>query len=64
MFNFFAEPELLSGEDVEEQLSIAERELLEARATYTVKRKAITSVLMTDPTLKAVHLKATSPAER
>ncbi|GFF36941.1 hypothetical protein IFM46972_05057 [Aspergillus udagawae] len=53
-----------SGDNPDEQLAIAERELLEARATYTVKRKAISTVLMTDPTLKSVHLKATSPAER
>ncbi|PYH45439.1 centromere protein H [Aspergillus saccharolyticus JOP 1030-1] len=56
--------ELLSGDDAEEQLAIAERELLEARATYTVKRKAVGTVLMTDPALKAVHMKATTPAER
>ncbi|RHZ66887.1 centromere protein H [Aspergillus thermomutatus] len=53
-----------SGDNPDEQLAMAERELLEARATYTVRRKAISTVLMTDPTLKAVHLKAASPAER
>ncbi|KAL1968318.1 hypothetical protein VTN77DRAFT_1847 [Rasamsonia byssochlamydoides] len=53
-----------SGEDVEEQLRVAERELLEARATYTVRRKAVETILMTDPSLKAVHLRAASPAER
>ncbi|KAF7115837.1 hypothetical protein CNMCM5793_003477 [Aspergillus hiratsukae] len=58
------ELEPASGNNPDEQLAIAERELLEARATYTVRRKAISTVLMTDPTLKAVHLKATSPAER
>lgn len=51
-------------EDVEEQLPVAERELLEARATFTVRRKAAESILMTDPILKTVHLKAASPAER
>ncbi|KAF9889060.1 hypothetical protein FE257_008037 [Aspergillus nanangensis] len=56
--------QLLSGEDADEQLATAERELLESRATYTAKRKAINTVLMTDPTLRAVHLKATSPAEQ
>ncbi|THC99898.1 hypothetical protein EYZ11_000596 [Aspergillus tanneri] len=55
--------QLLSGDNAEEQLAIAERELLEARAMYTVKKKAIAAVLMTDPTIKAVHLKATSPPE-
>jgi len=58
------ETENVSGENVEEQLAIAEQELLEARATYTVRRKAVATVLMTEPSLKAVHLKATSPAER
>jgi hypothetical protein len=56
--------ELLSGENAEEQLAIAESELLEARSTYTVRRKAVHMILMTDPILKAVHLKATTPAER
>jgi hypothetical protein len=58
------ELEPASGDNPDEQLAIAERELLEARATYTVRRKAISTVLMTDPTLKAVHLRAISPAER
>ncbi|EDP52591.1 hypothetical protein KXW98_005795 [Aspergillus fumigatus] len=58
------ELEPASGDNLDEQLAIAERELLEARATYTVRRKATSTVLMTDPTLKAVHLKAISPAER
>jgi hypothetical protein len=49
---------------VGEELRAAERALLEARATYTVRRKAVETVLMTDPILKAVHRKATSPAER
>jgi uncharacterized protein with PIN domain len=50
--------------DVEGQLRVAERELLEARATYTVRKKAAESVLMTDPILKTVHLRGASPAER
>ncbi|GAQ04313.1 hypothetical protein ALT_1634 [Aspergillus lentulus] len=58
------ELEPASGDNADEQLAIAERELLEARATYTVRRKAISTLLMTDPSLKAVHLKAISPAER
>lgn len=56
--------ETFSGEDAEEQLAIAERELLEARSTYTVRRKAVRTILMTDPIIKAVHLKAATPAER
>ncbi|KAL4992132.1 centromere protein H (CENP-H)-domain-containing protein [Aspergillus falconensis] len=47
-----------------EELATAERELLDARATYTVRKKAVNTVLITDPILKAVHLKGTSPAER
>ncbi|KAJ5167969.1 uncharacterized protein N7482_003563 [Penicillium canariense] len=55
------DPESLAGDNVEEALAIAERELLESRATYTVRRKAARTILMTDPILKAVHLKATTP---
>ncbi|KAJ5760713.1 hypothetical protein N7520_007869 [Penicillium odoratum] len=58
------ELESLSGDNVEEELAIAEREFLEARATYTVRRKAARTILMTDPILKAVHLKATNPVEK
>ncbi|KAJ5155552.1 hypothetical protein N7492_008355 [Penicillium capsulatum] len=58
------EPESLSGDNVEEAMAVAEREFLDARATYTVKRKATRTILMTDPILKAVHLKATTPRER
>ncbi|KAJ5924738.1 hypothetical protein N7466_008925 [Penicillium verhagenii] len=58
------EPELVSGDNVEEELEIAERELLEARSTYTVRRKAARTILMTDPILKAVHLKANIPPEK
>ncbi|KAJ5891904.1 uncharacterized protein N7473_008132 [Penicillium subrubescens] len=58
------ELESLSGDNVEEELAIAEREFLEARGSYTVRRKAARTILMTDPILKAVHLKATTPPER
>ncbi|KAJ5211632.1 uncharacterized protein N7498_003278 [Penicillium cinerascens] len=58
------ELEVLSGDNVEEQLAIAEREFLQARSTYTVRKKAARTILMTDPILKAVHLKTTSPPER
>ncbi|KAJ6141229.1 hypothetical protein N7470_010125 [Penicillium chermesinum] len=61
--NILVEPESLSGDNVEEALATAERELLEARATHTVRRKAARMVLMTDPILKAVHLKSTIPPE-
>lgn len=64
IYVFRIESENVSGENVDEQIAIAEQELLEARATYTVRRKAVGTVLMTEPSLKAVHMKATSPAER
>lgn len=54
----------MSEEVSEDELATAEQELLEARATYTVRRKAVGTVLMTEPSLKAVHGKATSAAER
>ncbi|KAG2412174.1 hypothetical protein HFD88_009730 [Aspergillus terreus] len=56
--------EWLSGDDAAEQLAVAEQALLEARATYTARKKAMRTVLMTEPTLKAVHLKATTPVEQ
>ncbi|KAJ5888007.1 hypothetical protein N7495_008048 [Penicillium taxi] len=56
--------ESLSGENAQEQFEASEREYLEARATYTVRKKAATTILMTDPILKAVHLNATTPPER
>ncbi|KAL4739682.1 centromere protein H (CENP-H)-domain-containing protein [Aspergillus similis] len=57
------ELESISANNAEE-LVTAERELLDARATYTVRKKAVSTVLITDPILKAVHFKGTSPAER
>ena len=62
--DLYTELKSFSGEEVEEQLAVAERELLEARATYTVRKKATRTILITDPILKAVHLKATTPLER
>lgn len=61
---FLLELETFSGEDAQEQLAIAERELLEARSTYTVRRKTVHTILMTEPILKSVYLKAATPAER
>jgi fido (protein-threonine AMPylation protein) len=57
------EPESASTDSAEE-LADAERELLDVRATYTVRKKAVGTVLITDPILKAIHLKGVSPAER
>ena len=62
--NTGTELEAISGDNVEEQLAVAEREFLQTRSTYTVRRKAARTILMTDPILKAVHLKTTSPPER
>ncbi|KLJ07190.1 hypothetical protein EMPG_17318 [Blastomyces silverae] len=61
----YTEPALNDdGIDIEEQLATAERELLEARSTYSVKRKAIEAVLMADPNIQSVHAVSGSPAER
>ncbi|PGH18043.1 hypothetical protein AJ79_00669 [Helicocarpus griseus UAMH5409] len=52
-------------DDIEDdQLAEAERELLEARSTYSVKRKAVETVLITDPSIQSVHAVSNSPAER
>ncbi|EER37148.1 conserved hypothetical protein [Histoplasma capsulatum H143] len=51
-------------DDLEAQLEAAERELLEARSTYSVRRKAIEAILMTDPSIQSVHSISDSPAER
>ena len=46
-------------------VKIAEKECLEAKATYSLKQSVVEDVLIVDPVLKAVHsgLKAT-PTER
>ncbi|KAL1957916.1 hypothetical protein VTO42DRAFT_5308 [Malbranchea cinnamomea] len=51
-------------EDVHEQLVKAERELLEARATYSVQKKAVEAMLMTEPTIQSVHSAVKMPIER
>lgn len=56
--------EVEDTEDVQEQLEKAERELLEARATYSLQRKAIEAVLMTEPTVQSVHAATKTPIER
>ena len=45
----------LSDDDLQEQLIIAEREAMEAKAEYELRNKIIHNVLVTDPVLKAVH---------
>lgn len=37
------------------QVKIAEKECLEARATYSLKESVVEDVLVADPVLKAVH---------
>jgi len=41
--------------DVAQQVSAAERELLETRGRHTVKRKMVDGVVTADPILRAVH---------
>ena len=55
----------LTDEELDSQVKIAEKECLEARATYSLKQSVVEDVLIVDPVLKAVHsgLKAT-PTER
>lgn len=50
---------------MDSQVAIAEKECLEARATYLLKQSVVEDVLIVDPVLKAVHsgLNAT-PTER
>lgn len=55
----------LRDEEMDSQVTIAEKECLEARATYLLKQSVVEDVLIVDPVLKAVHsgLNAT-PTER
>jgi hypothetical protein len=41
--------------NIEGKIKVAERELLEAQATYSIRRKVEESVMKANPTLKAVH---------
>jgi hypothetical protein len=40
---------------LEEQVAIAKRQLLEAQATYSIRRRVEENVMAVNPTLKAVH---------
>jgi len=40
---------------LEERLTIAQREAMEARAEYEIRNKIVHNVLVMDPVLKAVH---------
>ena len=45
----------VSDAELQEQLQNAERDVIEARASYTLRNKIIQDTLITDPILKAVH---------
>ncbi|KAH7041917.1 centromere protein H (CENP-H)-domain-containing protein [Macrophomina phaseolina] len=47
--------ENLSDDEIARQLVVAEREAMEARATYLLRNKITDQVLITDPVIKAVH---------
>jgi len=55
----------VSHDGVDEQLRLAEREALEARAGYMLRNKIIENVLTVDPILQAIHSgsRATSAEE-
>ncbi|KAF2633942.1 hypothetical protein BU25DRAFT_427344 [Macroventuria anomochaeta] len=44
-----------ADDDLQEQLIVAEREAMEAKAEYELRNKITHNVLVTDPVLKAVH---------
>ena len=55
----------ISNDNLSDQLKRAEREYLESRSAYLLKRSILESILVTDPILKAVHSGANAtPAER
>ena len=45
----------LTDEETKSQLKAAEKDCLEARATYMLQQSVVEDVLITDPVLKAVH---------
>lgn len=50
-----ADVSTLSDDDLQEQLILAEREAMEAKAEYELRNRITHNVLVTDPVLKAVH---------
>ncbi|KIW08105.1 uncharacterized protein PV09_01043 [Verruconis gallopava] len=55
----------LSDAEVQTALSQAERDLLTARSTYSIRQNIIQNVLITDPILKSIHLSSnTTSLER
>lgn len=45
----------LSDDELQEQLTIAQREAMEAKAEYELRNRITHNVLVMDPVLKAVH---------
>lgn len=45
----------LSDDDIQEQLTIAEHEAMEARVEYELRNRITRNVLAMDPVLKAIH---------
>lgn len=45
----------LSDDEVQAQLTIAQREAMDAKAEYEIRNRITQSVLVMDPVLKAVH---------
>ncbi|KAI5287347.1 hypothetical protein KEM54_006052 [Ascosphaera aggregata] len=50
--------------DMQGELEEAQKELVEAKATYEVSRRATRMLLMTDPSVRAVHADSISPTEQ
>ncbi|KAK2873835.1 hypothetical protein FQN49_002020 [Arthroderma sp. PD_2] len=57
-------PEDTEVDDVDAKLEEAERELLKVRAKLSVQRKVVESVLMSEPSIQAVHSVPSSPLEK
>jgi hypothetical protein len=57
-------PEIGEVDNVNEQVAKAERELLEARASCSLQKKAVEAVLMTAPTVQSIHSEAKTEVER
>jgi hypothetical protein len=45
----------LPGDELQAQLTIAQREAMEAKAAFEIRNRIIHNVLIMDPVLKAVH---------
>lgn len=47
-----------SVETTEEQIKVAEEEMLNAKAVYSIRQRIKESVIITDPIIRAVHFEA------